>query len=98
MNTEPRQIQFGKRVTTETYYDGKLHSVEINETESVDTSGLIDAQEKMYGISTTLVHDGVLHRDLSFVFELDKSKTDVKRLHYTVTTLKDNFGRVIKKN
>ena len=83
-------VNFGKRMIRESYHEGKLHSIEITITESIDTTDTIDAQEKVVRRTMDLIDSGVARRNINVQYDLNKHTGNIKRAHLTYTTMRDS--------
>ena len=84
MSSTEAPVEFGKRIITESYYDNKLRSVKVTQTESLDALDSLHAQEIAVKKVMDLIRAGDVH------YDIDNITKEVKRVHITYTIMKQH--------
>lgn len=87
-------IEYGKRTMTETYFDGKMRSIEITSTEAVNATNTQDAMELSTKKVLDCIFNGEARKSIIVQFDLDdraRSENKIKRIHVTHTTTKQHI-------
>ena len=90
MGSAEAPVEFGKRIITESYYDNKLRSVKVTQTESLDALDSLHAQEIAVKKVMDLIRAGVAEDAIDVHYDIDNITKEVKRVHITYTIMKQH--------